>query len=192
MSAEFSRRNLFRLKPTDIAQLWVKSRKPAGGAGDQSETPIRPPGALRIDAEFLSACERCHKCAEACPFDVIQQLSPAAGAAEGTPFLMPESQPCHWCPGMDCIHACPSGALLFGENEKVSPIARAVIHLDLCLVSQGVLCDTCAVRCPTDIKAIRMRGRFPVLDGDRCTGCGLCAYHCEAESAAISIRKVCL
>jgi len=187
MPAEFSRRNLFRLKPTDLAQLWVKSRRQEDGAGDRPEAYIRPPGASKVAAEFLSLCERCHKCMEACPFDVIQLLGPVAGVAEGTPFLTPETQPCHWCPSMDCIHACPSGALSFGGNEKVAPIARAVINLDLCLVSQGVLCDTCAVRCPTEIKAIRMKERFPVLDAERCTGCGLCAYHCEAEPHAITI-----
>lgn len=192
MSAEFSRRNLFRLKPTDLAQLWVKSRQQDEGAGDQPETYIRPPGALKIDEEFLSACERCHKCIEACPYDAIQPLGPIAGAAEGTPFLTPEVKPCHWCSDMDCINACPSGALSFGENKTVPEIAKAVIDPDLCLVGQGVLCDTCAVRCPTEIKAIRMRGRAPVLDADLCTGCGLCAYYCDAEPHAISIRAVSL
>ena len=89
---------------------------------------------------------------------------------------------------MDCIQACPSGALSFGDNESVLPIGVAVIDPDLCLVSQGILCDTCAVRCPSDVRAIRMHGRLPVLDRDRCTGCGLCAYHCEAEPGAISIH----
>ena len=191
MATNLSRRNLFRLKPTDLARLWAKSRRQQDGAGNQEETYIRPPGALKIETAFLSACERCHKCIEACSYDAIQSLGPIAGEAEGTPFLTPDTNPCHWCPGMDCVNACPSGALSFGEKKTVTPIAKAVIDLDLCLVGQGVLCDTCSVRCPTDIKAIRMRGRFPTLDSERCTGCGLCAYHCEAEPKAISIQPVC-
>ncbi len=188
MAAEFSRRNLFRLKPTDLAQLWVQSRRAASEEGQTQARCIRPPGAAPVEADFLSACERCHKCIEACPFDAIHALGPVAGRAEGTPFLTPESRPCHWCPDMDCIRACPSGALRFGENQNVPPIAVAIIHPDRCLVSQGVLCDTCAVRCPTDLEAIRMQGRFPVLDAERCTGCGLCAHYCEADPGAISIR----
>jgi len=190
MAAQFSRRNLFRLKPTDLAQLWVQSRRQGGRAGEEPEPVIRPPGALAVEADFLSACERCHQCIEACPFDAIQPLGPAAGRAEGTPFLTPADKPCHWCPGMDCIRACPSGALRFGENETVPPMAKAVLNSDRCLVTQGILCDTCAMRCPSHIRAIQMRGRMPVLDAERCTGCGLCAHYCEAEPGAISIVSV--
>ena len=34
------------------------------------------------------------------------------------------------------------------------------------------------MRCPPQIKAIRMRGRFPELDAELCTGCGLCEEVC--------------
>ena len=74
------------------------------------------------------------------------------------------------------------------DIASLRPIAIAQIDHDACLLAQGILCDTCATRCPTHIKAIRMNGRHPVLDATRCTGCGLCAYHCEAEPGAIKLN----
>jgi ferredoxin len=88
---------------------------------------------------------------------------------------------------MPCIQACESGALRFAPDGTVAPIAVAVFDLDKCLNEQGIICDTCARHCPTAVKAIRMVGRNVSFDSNKCTGCGLCAYHCEAEPAAFSI-----
>ncbi len=148
---------------------------------------IRPPGAMPDEVQFLSTCVRCNKCIEACPHDVIRSLTAVAGIAEGTPYLLPEKDPCRWCADMPCIQACESGALGFAPDGTVPPIAKAKFTSDKCLNEQGVLCDTCAQRCPTSVKAIRMIGRKVSFDLEKCTGCGLCAYHCEAEPAAFSI-----
>lgn len=90
---------------------------------------------------------------------------------------------------MDCVHACPSGALSFGAGSRPNAIGVAEINLEDCLTTQGILCDTCSLYCPPDIQAIRMADRKPVLDRDLCTGCGLCAFHCEAQPIAIRIVK---
>lgn len=188
MATKLSRRNLFRLKPRDVAQLFRES----GNGGEQAEEePVyfRPPGALTIERDFLSACERCGKCAEACPHDVIELLGPMAGRAEGTPVLSPADKPCHWCPTMDCVAACPTPALSFGPERMVAPIGRAVLNLETCLTSEGTICDTCASHCPSDVRAITMKNRVPQLDQDRCTGCGLCAWHCESRPGSITIEK---
>lgn len=187
MSAGFSRRNLFRLRPGDYLKLIreVASPNPA----DEAPRRFRPPGALSNEDEFLSVCERCAACSIACPYQVIEHLGPITGQAEGTPVLNPESNPCRWCPNMDCIQACPSGALSFGPGSHVPPIGKASLQLDLCLNEQGVLCDTCAMHCPQAANAITMRNRRPILDVDACVGCGLCAYHCEASPGAFTLES---
>ena len=186
MATRISRRALFRLRPSEMLSL-ISEKERSGENEGQPRRYIRPPGAIPQEAGFLSACSRCSKCVEACPDDVIKSLTAVAGIAEGTPFLKPEENPCRWCVDMPCIESCESGALSFPREGSVPPIAKAVFDLDKCLNEQGVLCDTCAQRCPTSIKAIRMVGRKVEFDEDRCTGCGLCAYHCEAEPRAFSI-----
>ncbi len=182
----FSRRQLFRFRLGDLSREIGKSLRDPDG--EEEAVPfIRPPGALPEEEAFLATCERCHACAEACPYEVIRNFGPAFGLLEGTPFLDPATTPCHWCEDMPCIKACPSGALHQDEETPVPPIGKVTLHLDKCLNTQGILCDTCSFRCPSHIKAIRMVNRTPVLDQERCTGCGLCIVHCEAEPSAFSL-----
>ena len=140
-----------------------------------------------MDEEFLATCERCGACANACPYGVIEKLGPLGGDAEGTPVLHPDTNPCHWCPDMPCIQACPSGALarLPGRMR----IGGATLDLDRCLNRHGTLCDTCALHCPASIGAITLKLREPHIDPDRCVGCGLCAFHCEAEPTAFDLQR---
>lgn len=183
---EINRRQLFRLRPRDFRTL---SREFKGKNPPKEEVPryFRPPGALAEEDDFVETCERCHLCADACPHDVIQSLPASAGRSEGTPFLDPANAPCRWCPDMPCIEACPSGALAFGENRFVAPIGKATLNLDTCLNLQGILCDTCAMMCPSEARAIRMVNRQPQLDADRCVGCGLCVHYCESVPVSLSV-----
>jgi MauM/NapG family ferredoxin protein len=153
----------------------------------QAPPPVRPPGARSPEAEFAAACERCGKCSQACPYDVIRHLGPEAGATEGTPFLTPDTDPCRWCPTMDCIHACPTDALQLVAGQRPAPMALAVVDPAACLNSQGILCDECASVCPSDVRAVTVSfGKTPVIDQQACTGCGLCVFHCAAEPKALS------
>jgi ferredoxin-type protein NapG len=180
---DLSRRQFFRLKPTQAVKL--------GMAEEQKAKPptvfIRPPGALVNSDAFRAACTHCGTCAEACPFDAIQLLGPEEGRDEGTPMLQPEEHPCRWCVDMPCVAACADGALLLDDAGSTAPIARAVLDLDACLTQQGILCDDCVSVCPSRIRAIKMVSRAPVLDELLCVGCGLCALHCAAEPTAIQV-----
>ena len=186
MPTKISRRTLFRLRLKDVASLVYEKDQP-GESDGQPRRYIRPPGAIQNEVQFLSTCGKCGDCVGACPYGAIRSLTAVAGAAEGTPFLQPENDPCRWCEDMPCIQACGSGALSRDSNGIVPPISKAVFAQEKCLNNQGVLCDTCANYCPTGVNAIRMVGREVSFDLDKCTGCGLCAYHCEAEPAAFSI-----
>ncbi|MDA1274502.1 MAG: 4Fe-4S dicluster domain-containing protein [Verrucomicrobia bacterium] len=188
MPTGISRRNLFRLRPGDYLTLFREVTSP--NAPKEAPRQFRPPGALSNEDEFLSVCDRCAECSIACPYQVIEHLGPIAGPAEGTPVLNPELNPCHWCASMDCIRACPSGALSFAPDDLVPPIGKASIQLELCLNEQGILCDTCAMQCPPGIKAITMKNRRPILDAAACVGCGLCAYHCEASPKAFKLETL--
>lgn len=182
---EFSRRQLFRLRLGELTRELGKVVNPPAQADDRDAQNFpRPPGALRDEALFLAACERCHACADACPHGAIDQFGPAQGRLEGTPFINPAAAPCHWCEDMPCIDACPSDALQRAADVPLQPIANVSLDLGRCLNSDGILCDTCSFRCPTHIKAIRMVQRMPVLDAESCTGCGMCLYHCEADPSA--------
>ena len=185
----FSRRQLFKLRPRDLTGEVVGEVSGADADGQPTAPAApRPPGALADGGAFLAACERCGACAEACPHDVIFKHGPATGAHEGTPFLDPARAPCRWCEDFPCIVACPSGALSREEAAPVPPVARVKLLPDRCLNAQGTLCDVCSWRCPSQIRAIRMVRRQPVLDDVSCTGCGLCLYHCEAEPAAFELE----
>jgi ferredoxin-type protein NapG len=183
----FNRRQLFKLRLGDLSREVGRALGGADESEDGEAVPfVRPPGALADEEAFLAACERCHACADVCPHDAISPFGPAFGKLEGTPFMEPATTPCHWCEDMPCINACPSGALHLGESGAVAPLGKVALDLDRCLNTQGILCDTCAFRCPGHIKAIRMVQRRPVLDLDQCTGCGLCIFHCEAEPGAFT------
>ncbi|MFT5465811.1 MAG: ferredoxin-type protein NapG [Verrucomicrobiales bacterium] len=183
--ADFSRRQLFRLRlgglGSEIGKA-VASKRPDGEVEEQPF--LRPPGALEDEDDFLSSCERCHACADACPHDVIRQFGPAFGKMEGTPFIDPASQPCRWCEDMPCVNACPSGALSLNENGATAPVAKVKLNLDRCLNTEGILCDTCAWRCPDHLKAIRIVDRKPIVDTSSCSGCGMCLFYCDAEPTA--------
>jgi MauM/NapG family ferredoxin protein len=149
---------------------------------------VRPPGALQDSQAFLDTCHRCQACSAACPYDVISHLGPAAGEEEGTPFIKPEENPCHWCPTMDCLEACPSGALAYNDKGCVDPIAKAELDLNACLTQQGILCDDCVSACPTSVKALKLHNLKPQLDLHKCVGCGLCSYYCPTTPVAIRNR----
>lgn len=186
---KITRRQFWRINPAEGLKT-VLTGKGSEGQGSDETVPLyfRPPGAMPDEKSFLATCERCNECADACPYEVIGQLGPGSGPAEGTPVLRPETSPCQWCPDFDCIDACPSGALSLGHGGVPAPIGKAVLNLDNCLVSQGILCEVCADRCPSSLRAIKIKSRFPVIDEAACTGCGLCSYYCAAETTAITIR----
>ena len=186
MSDSFSRRNLFRLGIRDLATAWGQASRESSQKRAKIVPKVRPPGALEDEAAFLDTCTRCHACMQACPFDIIEVLGPLAGRAEGTPFLRIDQNPCHWCGTMDCVHACPSDALFMPDDGKVPALGKALLDENQCLNAEGFACDTCVMFCPSDIQAITMKDPFPEIDQERCVGCGLCIFHCEASPKAIT------
>jgi ferredoxin-type protein NapG len=147
---------------------------------------LRPPGAVD-EAEFASVCERCHKCQEACPHDVILPLGPAYGKDEGTPAILPRGGPCRLCDDLPCAVACPSGAL---KPIPITAVRMGTARLNpaACWAVQGQPCDYCVKECPLGDRAIRWNGDRPEIVEEGCTGCGMCVYICTADPPALRIE----
>lgn len=63
---------------------------------------------------------------------------------------------------------------------------RATVDRFSCLAGAGQVCSVCVERCP-EPGALTLDGLYPVVDGDRCTGCGACEPACPAPSPAIRV-----
>jgi formate hydrogenlyase subunit 6/NADH:ubiquinone oxidoreductase subunit I len=48
-------------------------------------------------------------------------------------------------------------------------------------------CEICVDHC--QIKAIKMEGDYPVVDGESCIGCGICAHFCPTEAMKMVERE---
>ena len=149
---------------------------------------LRPPGALP-EREFLATCIRCGKCAQACPYGSIALASLTDGfLSMGTPVIKARKTPCYLC--MKCPPVCPSGALkrTLKKKEEVR-MGTAIINKDSCLAWQGTLCRSCFDDCPIYDEAIKMDEKLqPVVDKDKCVGCGVCENVCPVEQTAIIVR----
>ncbi|TBW40461.1 ferredoxin-type protein NapF [Siculibacillus lacustris] len=155
-----ARRDLFRGRLT-------RPRRP---------TVPRPPTAIP-EADFLAACDGCLACVTACPEGVVRL------DADRRPVLQFVHGTCTFCDL--CAAACPTGAL---ATEGARPWdARAEIAGN-CLAIGGVHCRSCGDAC--DERAVsfvpRPDGRFlPIIDVDRCTGCGACVGVCPVTAVAV-------
>ncbi|MEZ0149899.1 MAG: 4Fe-4S dicluster domain-containing protein [Candidatus Reddybacter sp.] len=78
---------------------------------------LRPPGALKDDAEFVSACIGCGLCGEVCPPRCILFHQRDGGVQVNTPYINPEEKACTLCG--KCSEVCPTDALMPVEREKV-------------------------------------------------------------------------
>ncbi len=136
--ADISRRQFFKLGFGDALKE-VFDKKPTEGKTPQF-FPLRPPGAIQ-EASFVSECERCGACADACSYKAIFKFGPAYGALEYTPYMKPSDSPCRWCKDFACIKACPSGALKIDAGKQPQKIGLGQIDFDQCLTSHGTLCD---------------------------------------------------
>jgi ferredoxin len=80
-------------------------------------------------------------------------------------------------------------AFLGGRAPPPAGPTERITIAETCLARRNIVCGICRDECPQG--AIRMRpaiGRVPVpiVDAERCTGCGDCARICPAEAIVIA------
>lgn len=154
----------------------------------EGQVYLRPPGALE-ERRFVTTCDSCARCVEACPANAIFLLGDAAGPARGTPVIDADRAACVVCDGLLCTHACPSGALLPLNEPRQIRMGTAEVYGGLCVRSRGEHCTTCVELCPLGDAAIRFNDEGPpeVL-ADGCTGCGVCQLYCPTRPKAIVVQ----
>ncbi|MGH6763319.1 MAG: ferredoxin-type protein NapF [Phyllobacterium sp.] len=147
----------------------ISRRNFLSGRMEREKLVVRPPGLANDD---LVACTGCGDCAAACPTHVVL-------LADGKPVVDFASGECIFCNA--CADTCPEN--LFSDDSTVFPHVMRIAGG--CLAFNGVSCQSCRDRCPEN--AIRFRphigGPFrPVLDENRCTGCGACVGVCPVQA----------
>lgn len=145
--------------------------RPVTGGEKREEAPhrVRPPYAID-ESLFQSQCPGCehHACAAACDEEII------VIGADGTPLLNFRKSGCTFCE--ECAEVCEAGVLSLTEGqERIN--ARFIISTESCMAHHGTICFSCKEPCLEE--AILFAGMFnPVIDDDRCTGCGFCLSRC--------------
>lgn len=160
-------------------------------------TPVKPAGALSLK-NFEKHCTACQLCVSVCPNHVLRPstalenfMQPMVGYEKG--YCRPECT--------RCSEVCPTGAITKVTKAEKSSIktGTAVWIAKNCLpMTEGVSCGNCARHCPTG--AIQMVPQFtgdpaspmfPVINGERCIGCGACENLCPARPfSAIYVEGV--
>lgn len=141
----------------------------------------RPPWALP-EASFIDTCTRCNDCLSACPEAII------ISGDGGFPTIDFKRGECTFC--ADCITACKTHALIRSDEQPAWSIKASIAPS--CLPHKGVECRSCGDYC--DSRAIRFNPRIggsplPVIDAERCTGCGACVAPCPVNAITISPQE---
>lgn len=150
-------------------------------------TPIVPAGAWSV-REFAAHCTGCQLCVSACPnnvlrpsADLVRLMQPEMSYERG--YCRPECT--------RCSEVCPAGAIrpITMEAKSSTRIGHAVWVRKNCIpLCDGVECGNCARHCPTG--AILMVSsdagnpdavKIPVVNMERCIGCGACENLCPAR-----------
>ena len=147
-------------------------------------TRIVPPGAISIK-NFAQHCTGCMLCVSKCPNQVLRP------GMELDTFMQPEM---HFDKGFCrpectlCSELCPAGAIfpICKGGKSATHIGHAVWIEKNCAVStDGVDCGNCAAHCPAGaimmVESEKYGRKIPVVNEQRCIGCGACEYLCPAR-----------
>lgn len=171
----------------------------------ERKTPLTPPGSLSA-RNLQQHCTACQLCISNCPNGVLRPntsldhfLQPVMEYEKG--YCRPECT--------RCSSVCPTGAIRpITKEEKTSiQIGHAVWIKKNCVpVAKGITCGACAKHCPAGAiqmvpidKNVKMNEegkwmdadgnplneneilRIPVVNEERCIGCGKCENLCPAR-----------
>lgn len=144
-----------------------------------SQQPVRLPW-VRDELEFVDACSRCGDCIKACPENIVIK------GDGGFPELNFSRGECTFC--TDCVTSCSED--LFASLDDHPWSLKADIT-DECLSVKKVVCIICKEQCEAEaISFIPKVGSVsqPILDLEKCTGCGACVKPCPAKAIKLSYQ----
>lgn len=148
------------------------------------QTPIAPPGAVSLK-HLQQHCTACQLCISSCPNGVLRPstdlttlMQPVASYENG--YCRPECTACG--------DVCPAGAIrpVTVEEKTAIQVGHAVWVSDNCVpLTDGVECGNCARHCPSGaITMVPAQGKavkIPVIDTEKCIGCGACENLCPSR-----------
>lgn len=151
------------------------------------KTPILPAGSVSAQ-HFAQHCTACQLCVSACPNGVLRPSSDLSRLMQ--PEMSYERGYCRpEC--TRCSEVCPAGPIrpVTREEKSSIQIGHAVWRKKNCIpVRDGQPCGNCERHCPTGaIQMVPMKRdktgklKIPVVDTERCIGCGACENLCPAR-----------
>jgi len=148
---------------------------------------LLPPGTTSMQ-EYLIKCNKCYNCISLCPNESIRVSHDTNSVLNEYPVILPQENPCNYCSDFPCINACDTGALMMDNIKK--PLGIITIIEENCFAYQGHFCSSCINSCPETGLAICTDdfGR-PIINNEKCNGCGICISVCPSEIPAIRILK---
>ena len=160
------------------------------------ENAVVPPGSGGWLA-MRKHCTGCQLCIRACHNKVLRISDDAAQLLR--PVMSFERGYCRpTC--NDCSQVCPTGAIkpITLEQKSSIQIGRAIWRQDICLSAKGTHCRACGRACPNGAITFTVtqtaegkKAKIPVVDLERCIGCGACEYVCPARPlAAIHVEGI--
>jgi len=157
--------------------------KPLQTNKEDSTLVVRPPYGLDTSV-FLRECITCLSkwCVASCDEQIIFIQE------DGTPALDFTKSGCTFCEA--CAEACEPDVLGL-ENRHTSEQLNATFRISTegCVAHNGVICFSCKEPCIDD--AILFNGMFnPVIDTDKCTGCGFCVGRCPTQAIDFTVIEL--